>query len=159
MKQTPELDRIQEKMRPGVLTLKGFLGHDDRKLADIIETDHQTVQRLHLDTARIVACLQDLAERGADLMEQEVLVDGRYLIKVRDDRGKIPSPWDDGLFEKGDVDLVDQKTGKKLKWNRLTLRLLEAHGFFGGYGSEYRIDPDALVEILDPAAISVPPEN
>ena len=159
MKQTPELDRIQEKMRPGVLTLKGFLGHDDRKLADILEADHQAIQRLHLDTARIAACLQDLAERGADRMEQEVLVDNRYLIKVRDDRGKIPSPWGDGLFEKGDVDLVDQKTGKTLKWNRLTLRLLEAHGFFGGYGSEYRIDPDALVEILDPAAITAHPEN
>ncbi|PKL51274.1 MAG: hypothetical protein CVV42_00040 [Candidatus Riflebacteria bacterium HGW-Riflebacteria-2] len=159
MKQTPELNRIQEKMRPGVLTLKGFLGHDDRKLADILETDHQTIQRLNLDTARIAVCLQDLADRGSDLMEQEVLVDNRYLIKVRDDRGKIPSPWGDGLFEKGDVDLVDQKTGKTLKWNRLTLRLLEVHGFFGGYGSEYRIDPEAIVEILDSATITIKSEN
>lgn len=146
-------------MRPGVLTLKGFLGHDDRKLADILETDHQTIQRLNLDTARIAVCLQDLADRGSDLMEQEVLVDNRYLIKVRDDRGKIPSPWGDGLFEKGDVDLVDQKTGKTLKWNRLTLRLLEVHGFFGGYGSEYRIDPEAIVEILDSATITIKSEN
>jgi hypothetical protein len=159
VKQTPELNRIQEKMRPGVLTLKGFLGHDDRKLADILETDHQTIQRLNLDTARIAVCLQDLADRGSDLMEQEVLVDNRYLIKVRDDRGKIPSPWGDGLFEKGDVDLVDQKTGKTLKWNRLTLRLLEVHGFFGGYGSEYRIDPEAIVEILDSATITIKSEN
>lgn len=155
MKQTPELDQIQEKMRPGVLTLKGFLGHDDRKLADIIETDHQTVQRLQLDIAGVVAELVDLAERGKDLMEQEVLVDERYLIKVRDDRGKIPSPWDDGLFEKGDVDLLDQKTGKTLKWNRLTLRLIQEHSFFGGYGSEYRIDPTVLLEILDPAKITI----
>lgn len=158
MKQTPELDLVQEKMRPGVLTLKGFLGHDDRKLADIIETDHQVVRRLQLDVARIAAKLVDLAERGRDLMEQEVLVDDRYLIKVRDDRGKIPSPWSDGLFEKGDVDMRDQKTGKTLKWNSLTLRLMQEHGFFGGYGSEYRIDPAALVEILGLAEIVIEPK-
>jgi len=149
VKQTPELDRIQEKMQPGVLTLKGFLGNDDRKLADIIVTDHQTLLRMRLNAAQIAARLQDLADRGADLMEQEVLVDNRYRIKVRDDRGKIPSPWGDGLFEKGDVDLADQKTGKTLKWNRLTLRLMQEHGFFGGYGSEYRIDPEVVVDILD----------
>ena len=149
MKQTPELDRIQEKMQPGVLTLKGFLGHDDRKLADIIDTDRQAMLCMRLDVAQIVNRLQDLAGRGADLMEQEVLVDNRYMIKVRDDRGKIPSPWGDGLFEKGDVELTDQKTGKTLKWNRLTLRLIEKHGFFGGYGSEYRIDPEAVCKILD----------
>lgn len=159
MKQTPELDRIQAKMQPGVLTLKGFLGHDDRKLADIIESDHQAVQRLHLDVVKIAEKLQDLAERGRDLMEQEILVDDRYLIKVRDDRGKIPSPWGDGLFEKGDVDLVDQKTGKTLKWNRLTLRLIQEHGFFGGYGSEYRIDPESLVDILDVSTLTVKSEN
>lgn len=159
MKQTPELDRIQEKMRPGVLTLKGFLGYDDRKLADIIDADHQTMKRLQLDVARIVAKLIDLAERGKDLMEQEVLVDERYLVKVRDDRGKIPSPWDDGLFEKGDVNMVDQKTSKTLKWNRLTLRLMQEHGFFGGYGSEYRIDPAVLLEILEPAEIVIEPTS
>lgn len=149
MKQTPELDRIQEKMKPGVLTLKGFLGYDDRKLADIIFEDHQTLNRLHVNADQICAILNDLGERGRDLMEQEVKVDERYLIKVRDDRGKIPSPWGDGLFEKSDIELTDTQTGKKLKWNQLTLKLALAHGFFGGYGSEYRLDPAEVCEILD----------
>lgn len=148
MKQTPELDRIQEKMKPGVLTLKGFLGYDDRKLADIIAADHQALQNLGIDLEEVCNKLTDLAERGRDLMEQEVKVDDRYLIKVRDDRGKIPSPWDDGLFEKGDVDMLDSKTGKKLKWNQLTLRLALVHGFLGGRGSEYRLEPADLIEIL-----------
>jgi hypothetical protein len=158
VKQTPELDRIQRKMQPGVLTLKGFLGHDDRKLADIIDADRQAMLCMRLDVAQMVEKLQNLADRGADLMEQEVLVDNRYLIKVRDDRGKIASPWGDGLFEKGDVDLVDQKTGKTLKWNRLTLRLIQEHGFFGGYGSEYRIDPEAVREILNLEPVVGDPE-
>jgi hypothetical protein len=81
-------------------------------------------------------------------MEQEVKVDDRYRIKVRDDRGKIPSPWSDGLFGKGEVELHDLQTGKKLKWNELTLTLACKHGFFGGYGSEYRLDPEISCEIL-----------
>lgn len=148
MKQTPELDLVQARMRPGILTLKGFLGDDDRKLVDIIQADQQSFARLGITPAQIADRLEQLATLGADLMEEEILVENRYRIRVRDDRGKIPSPWSDGLFEKGDVDLVDNQTGKTLKWNRLTLRLLTAHGFCGGLGSEYRIDPDETAAIL-----------
>ena len=153
MKQTPELDRVQAKMQPGVLTLKGFLGDDDRKLADILAADQLCLNQLGITAAQIADKLADLAERGTDLMEEEITVDDRYKVKVRDDRGKIPSPWDDGLFEKGDVDLTDTVTGKSLKWNKLTLRLMSAHGFFGGRGSEYRIDPEIAKDILNLAPI------
>lgn len=154
MKQTPELDRVQAKMQPGVLTLKGFLGNDSRKLADILIDDQQSINRLQITPEQIASRLHQLADLGADLMEEEILVEKRYRIKVRDDRGKIPSPWSDGLFEKGDVDLTDTVTGKTLKWNKLTLRLMSVHGFFGGIGSEYRIDPTEAVEILELKPVS-----
>ncbi len=149
MKQTPELDLVQSKMQPGVLTLKGFLGSDDRKLADILVADQQSFSRLGITPLQAAERLQQLADLGADLMEEEILVEQRYRIKVRDDRGKIPSPWGDGLFEKGDVDLIDNSTGETLKWNRLTLRLMSVHGFCGGVDSEYRLDPEKLTRILD----------
>lgn len=149
MKQTPELDLVQGKMQAGVLTLKGFLGSDDRKLADILVADQQSFSRLGITPLQAAERLQQLADSGTDLMEEEILVENRYRIKVRDDRGKIPSPWGDGLFEKGDVELVDNNTGETLKWNKLTLRLMSAHGFCGGVDSEYRLDPEKLVRILD----------
>jgi len=149
VKQTPELDLVQSRMQPGVLTLKGFLGSDDRKLADILVADQQSFSRLAITPVQAAERLQQLADRGADLMEEEILVENRYRIKVRDDRGKIPSPWGDGLFEKGDVDLIDNNTGETLKWNKLTLRLMTKHGFCGGVDSEYRLDPEKLVRILD----------
>ncbi len=136
-------------MQAGVLTLKGFLGSDDRKLADILVADQQSFSRLGITPLQAAERLQQLADRGTDLMEEEILVENRYRIKVRDDRGKIPSPWGDGLFEKGDVELVDNNTGETLKWNKLTLRLMSAHGFCGGVDSEYRLDPEKLVRILD----------
>ena len=149
MKQTPELDLVQSKMQPGVLTLKGFLGSDDRKLADILVDDQQSFSRLGITPLQAAERLQQLADLGTDLMEEEIVVENRYRIKVRDDRGKIPSPWGDGLFEKGDVELADNKTGETLKWNRLTLRLMSVHGFCGGIDSEYRLDPEKLVRILE----------
>lgn len=149
MKQTPELDQVQGKMQAGVLTLKGFLGSDDRKLADILVADQQSFSRLGITPLQAAERLQQLADSGTDLMEEEILVENRYRIKVRDDRGKIPSPWGDGLFEKGDVELVDNNTGETLKWNKLTLRLMSAHGFCGGVDSEYRLDPEKLIRILD----------
>jgi len=136
-------------MQPGVLTLKGFLGSDDRKLADILVDDQQSFSRLGITPLQAAERLQQLADLGTDLMEEEIVVENRYRIKVRDDRGKIPSPWGDGLFEKGDVELADNKTGETLKWNRLTLRLMSVHGFCGGIDSEYRLDPEKLVRILE----------
>ena len=35
MKQTPEFDRIQQQMQPGIIALDGFLGDDKRKLIEI----------------------------------------------------------------------------------------------------------------------------
>ncbi len=139
---------VQARMQPGVLTLKGFLGSDDRKLADILVADQQSFSRLGITPSQAAEKLQQLADSGTDLMEEEILVEDRYRIKVRDDRGKIPSPWGDGLFEKGDVELIDNNTGETLKWNRLTLRLMSVHGFCGGVDSEYRLDPEKLVRIL-----------
>ncbi len=42
MKMTPELRRAQDNMAPGVISASGFLGHDTRPIADIIEADART---------------------------------------------------------------------------------------------------------------------
>ena len=149
MRQTPELNRIQERMKAGEMTLHGFLGNDDRNLADILMDDHQVVVGRGLSHARIADRLQELAEKGANIMEEEVQVEDRYRVRVRDDRGRIPSPWGDGLFPKSDVSLTDTITGKSFRFNGLTIHLIRNHGFYGGRGSEYRIDPADIIEALN----------
>lgn len=153
MKQSPEFDRVQERMQAGVLTLHGFLGDDDRKLADIIAADGETVGRLGLTHRRIADRLHELGAKGVDIMEREMQVEDRYLVRARDDRGALPSPFGDGAFGKGDIRLRDKRTGRELRWNELTLHMIRAHGFYGGKGSEYRIDPAEAAVLLD-----LPPE-
>lgn len=149
MKQTPQLDRVESRMRPGQLTLKGFLGHDDRKLVDIIAADQDIVNANSIDVEKLCNKLEQIADKGADIMESEKIVEDTYKVKVRVDRGKIPSPWGDGLFRKGDVELIHIESGNRLKWNELTLSMIRKHGFFGGKGSEYRIDPVQAKEVLN----------
>ncbi len=148
MRQEPELDRVQARMQPGELTLRGFLGADHRKLVDIVAQDGEAVGALGLRHDRVADRLLEIMEKGRDMMEREVLVEGRYNVHVRDDRGRLPSPWGDGLFGKGDAEMVDTVTGRRFRWNELTLHMIRAHGFYGGKGSEYRIEPRDIAEVL-----------
>lgn len=148
MRQTPELDKIQQRMQPGILTLHGFLDTDTRKLADIIAKDNETVLSHGITHEQIADKLTDLTEKGRDIMESEVTVDGRYRIIVRDDRGVMPSPFGDGNFGKGDVEMTDKVSGNHFKWNDLCIHMIRNHGFYSGIGSLYRLDPRKLFESL-----------
>lgn len=149
MKQTPKLDRVQERMQPGEIALHGFLGTDERKLVDILKEDAETVSRLGVSHDRIADRLAELQEQGTDLAEREIEVEDRYKVHVRDDRGVLPSPWGDGRFCKGEVTMTDSRTGLSFRWNELTLHMIRAYGFYGGKGSLYRIDPVEAVRALD----------
>jgi len=148
MKQTPELDAVQARMRAGEMTLKGFLGEDARPLADILAEDDRTVRGRGFAHETIADRLADLTERGRDIGERDIVVDGRWTVRVRDDRGVIPSPFGDGLFGKGEVEMTDASTGRRLRWNGLCIHMIRAHGFYGGRGSEYRLEPADLPEAL-----------
>lgn len=148
MKQSPEMDRIQQRMRAGELTLHGFLGDDPRSLADIIAADAATTAALGFAGEDLAARLEELMEKGRDLAEREVAVEGRYLVTVRDDRGLLPSPFGDGLFGKGDCILRAKSGGAEIRYNALTLHMARCHGFYGGAGSVYRLDPKQLAGLL-----------
>jgi hypothetical protein len=149
MKQTPELDRVQEKMQPGEITLDGFLGDDDRKLVDILIDDAETVQARGILHKQIADRLDELAEEGRDIAERELEVEDRYKVRVRDDRGVLPSPWGDGRFSKADVHMDDPVTGLSFRWNRLTTHMIREYGFYGGHGSPYRINPADIIRALE----------
>lgn len=148
MKQTPELDRIQARMRPGVLTMKGFLGTDPRPLADILAEDDAVVRAAGVTHAQIADRLEAITKAGTDLMEAETIVENRFRVVVRDDRGLLPSPFGDGRFSKGDTEVTDPVTGRTFRWNGLTLHLIRHHGFYNGKGSDYRLDPAVLIEVF-----------
>ena len=66
MKQSPDLQKAQDSMKPGVITLYGFLGTDERNLIDILIDDNGVVKRLGAD-------YESAVEEGRRLSVEELV--------------------------------------------------------------------------------------
>ena len=150
VKQSPELDRVEQNMRPMYLCAEGFLGRDPRKLIEILTEDQGTVNSLGLNHEAIAPRLMSITERARDGWGDPVVVEGRFEVEVHEARGKIPCPWGHpGLYRKTHVKLENRGTGETLVWSDLAIHLIEEHGFYQGRGSPYRLEPAEVKRILE----------
>jgi len=152
VKQSPEEMRIVDRMARGVLCRDGFLGDDARPLGEIIDTDRSTVQRLGVSNEQLAGRLAEILLAAMSAMGADVEA-GRGLRAVyREAMGRIPCPWGEGVrFPKGEVELTQPASGRTLRFSPLSVHLIGEHGFYQGRGSRYRIDPEALCDMLKPA--------
>jgi hypothetical protein len=154
MKQTEELKKAQASMQAGVITVEGFLGFDNRPLADIIQHDEEEFARLHLDWGTVATKLHELLQKGSAGLGEPTTVDQTWLIRVDETRGTLPSPWDgEGIFHKVNceirrLDKAGKPEGKILLYNELSLNLLEKHHFLQGRGSHFRLEPADVKAVL-----------
>lgn len=150
MKQTPQMKRAQANMAPGVITLEGFLGKDERHLVDIIIEDEAVVQRLNTSHEAIAARMLELREKGAGGLGEFVTVEEGISVQVYSVRGKLPCPFEDpGLFSKTTTTVRNERLGKEISYSDLHLHLIGEHGFYEGKGFLFRLEPRELVEILE----------
>jgi hypothetical protein len=148
MKHSPELERVIERMRPGVLSLHGFLGTDRRALETILDADNSAVAGLGLTHAELAEGLLAVFERAAAGLGTRVHVGDHLVADYREVMGRIPCPWGDGSCQKGEVTLVDTDTGETLRFTPLSIHMIAAHGFYDGRGARYRVDPERLIRML-----------
>lgn len=153
MKMTEEFKKAQANMQAGVIAMEGFLGHDPRNLAEIIQHDEEDFARLGLDWAGVVARLKELHHKGSAGLGEPTTVDKTYLVRVDETRGTLPSPWEDGIFHKVNAEVrrlgKDGKPqGKLLIYNDLCLHLVEKYHFLQGRGSPFRLEPADLKTVL-----------
>lgn len=150
MKQTPAMARIQEQMRPGVLTRSGFLGTDTRSLPEILETDEAAVHRLGLTHERIAARMRELRDAGMKGLGLATDIAPHFEVKVDDVRGALPCPFlHEGLSNKTTTTVTNTALRRTLIYSDLNIHLIEAHGFYEGIGAEFRLDPEALAGVLE----------
>jgi hypothetical protein len=148
-KQSPHERRITERMARGVLSRDGFLGSDRRPLSEILDADRSAVAGLEVThellAERLAAALQaTMAGLGAPVKLGEELT-GVY----REAMGRIPCPWGGcGVFAKGQVELSDERTGRKWYLTALSIHLIARHGFYQGRGSPYRLEPEDLCRLF-----------
>lgn len=150
MKQSPQLKKIQENMRPGVLTLNGFLGTDTRDLVEILEEDDAEVRRLGTTHRDIAEAMRYFRDQGAKGLGDFISVAPHFEVKVDSVRGGIPSPFGDaGLIPKNNTTVRNKKLSRELVYTDVNIHLIGEHGFYEGHGSLFRLEPKDLVEILE----------
>jgi len=150
MKQSPQLQRIQENMKPGIITLEGFLGRDERNLADILEEDNAVVRRLNLNHETIARRMEELKRQGLKGLGDFIGVSPHFEVRVESVRGKLPCPFEHpGVYPKTNITCRNLRTEKEVVYTDLHIHLIGTHGFYEGRGSLYRLEPADLAEILE----------
>lgn len=152
MKQSEQTKRIHENMKPGVISLSGFLGNDTRELQQIIEEDNGIVSRMDLTHADIAARMQEFRNAGSAGLGEYITVFSRFEVRVESVRGKLPCPFGDpGIFPKTNITVRNTRSGREITFTDLNIHMIREHGFYEGHGSPFRLNPEDLAAILEPA--------
>jgi hypothetical protein len=150
MKQSPELQKAQESMKPGAITLYGFLGTDERNLIDILTEDDGAVKRLGLSHEHIASRMEELRGLGKDGLGEFIRVQPHYQVRVESVRGKLPSPFGGpGLHQKTNTIVRNEALDLEIVYSDLHIHLIRNHGFYQGKGSQFRLDPATLARALE----------
>ncbi|MCC6417329.1 MAG: hypothetical protein IT429_03680 [Gemmataceae bacterium] len=152
---------LEKDMRPGQLSRLGFLGKDE-SLLDVLAMDngyvveqlgltHQELAR-HLHVLGAVALRQYRADTkaGRKPAGREILYHGkRFKLTAACFRGLITSPFEDDTKTNCEATVQNVGTGKKLTYSLLIPHMVERYGFYEGKGTPYRVDPRAILDVLD----------
>ena len=159
MKQSPIMDKIQQNMQPGVITLDGFLGNDDRNLIDILEEDDAEVKRLGYTHEAIANRMVELKEAGKKGLGEFTTVEPHFEVRVDSVRGKLPSPFGGpGLYSKTNTTVRNKKLKREITYTDLNIHLIRKHGFYEGKGFPFRMEPKKLIEILEIEPVDTTPQ-
>ena len=138
MKKTPKDKQILERMTEGEWSLKGFLGDDPLGL-DRIDADTGILNDFDIDSEKMGTLLDKLWKKARLYFEDDYIVNG-LIVTVYEAKGRIPCPFGHpGVFQKGEMKvLFNNKTNR---FSPLSIHMIRKHGFYGGKGSSYRIEP------------------
>ena len=152
MKESPDQEKLYEKLKPSKLSAEGYLGNDTRSPAEMIEEDSAVLTRLGSSPEALAARMGSLTETGATGLGRPVRV-GSLEVTVTDDRGKIPCPFSDATFANKRITVVRRiSDSKTIFWSDLNIHMIEKHGFFEGRGTWFRVEPDELLDMIGDAA-------
>lgn len=152
---------LEKDMRPRKLSNSGFLGADE-KLLEVLSMDnayvvdqlgltHQELARpLRFVGAIALRFYEEAAKGGRQPGYREFLYHGRkYKVKAMCYRGYQKSPFADGTKTNCNATLWNLTNNKKLDYSLLVPEMIERYGFYEGKGTPYRVEPRAILEVLD----------
>jgi hypothetical protein len=149
MKETPQTRKIRDDMRPGKLSLPGFLG-GERDLMRRLDDDNETVKQLDLTHARVANRMRELRAAGEAGLGEFTSVPPHFEVRVDSVRGRIPCPFGErGLYPKTNITVRNLKAGREISFTDLHIHMIAAHGFYEGRETPFRLEPTDLAAILE----------
>ena len=144
---------LEEDMRPGRLSSAGFLGEDER-LLDVLAADNRyVVEELgltHQQLARHLLLLGAVAQKEAVKEPKEIAYHGRkFKVRATLFKSSVKSPFEDGTRTNCEATVENLGNGKKLTYSLLVPQMIERYGFYEGKGTRYRVEPRAVLQVLD----------
>lgn len=149
MKENPVMHKIMENMKPGVISLHGFLGTDKRDIEQIVDHDAAELEQLGVTAEEIASALEQIRDRALEGLGEYISLKNGYSARADSIRGKLPCPFEHkGLYRKTIVSLRGPDIDGELLFTDLGIHLIKEHGFFQGKGSPFRIEPDKIAGII-----------
>lgn len=150
MKESVQMKKIEARMAPGVISLDGFLGADGRPLSEILAADGAEAARLGLSHEKIGERMRRVRDAGASGLGEAVHLAPHFEVRVDSDRGGLACPFGDkGGVRKTVTTVLNKKLGRSIRYTDLNIHMIEAHGFYEGKGSPFRLEIADLAQILE----------
>lgn len=150
MKQNPEMKTAQHNMKPGVITIQGFLGNDSRDLIQIIDEDYSRIEELNISCGQIADKMDYFREQGKRGLGEFIEVEPHFAVKVDSVRGKLRCPFEDpGLVPKTNITVKNLINNSEITYTDMNIHCIREHGFFEGKGSFFRINPEYIINTLE----------
>jgi hypothetical protein len=113
-------------------------------VSEIVRQDGETLERLGLTSEAVADALQALTDAAKRGLEGPVDA-GTFIVRLDWARGLVPCPFGEKRLQpKITVEAVRKRSGETIWFSQLSVHLIREHGFFGGEGSVFRIEPELM---------------
>lgn len=149
LKRTPRMKKLEEILKASKIVAGGFLGRDTRIVEEILEADAAELAGLGTTEEEVAARMREMTEVGRKGLGTWIRYDPVREVMADDNRGQLVCPWPHaGRYGKTVTTLRRTDTHETLRWSDLSIHFIEAHGFFQGKGSAFRLEPGTLVRLI-----------
>jgi hypothetical protein len=149
MKDSPDTQKLAKILQSTGFSAAGFMGTDTRSFNEIIDADLAELEKLNHTPQQIAKRMKQITDKAKEGLGSPVQIDDAHQAVIIEAKGRIPCPWPHpGYFAKRVTELTDTGTGQKIHWSDLNIHLIAEHGFFEGRGSDFRVEPKQIIEML-----------
>ncbi len=147
--EAPSLAKLKGRLNPGKSSGAGFLGERE-KFEDVLAADHKHVTEDLKLTHQALAepLLKMMAAHYFGFPDEFTYMGYRYKWSEVGWMGSQFSPFNDGTSASHDITLTNLDSGATLTFSALVPHMIYRYGFYEGKGTSYRVEPDAILNLL-----------